>query len=746
MISVRDLSFSYENETTLENVSFDIREGEYVVLMGENGCGKSTLASCINGLLTPQYGGVLVNGLDVTTAVLADDAGKGKTTGSLRRIRALVGAVTQNPDSQIIGSTVEEDAAFGPENLGLTEAEIKARVDRALAAVGLEGARNRSPQTLSGGEKQRLAIAGVLAVESPCLLLDEPASMLDPEAADGLLFLMDELNVAGKTIIHITHELKHATRARRCLVLHKGRLVFDGIPGDLLQNPRLSDWGLKADFARPPQTLVSIGQPPIIQFDSASFSYLKTKKYKSRPRFQDDGSYSSHGSRVDSVGLNNVTVSIPRNSTIAVLGKNGCGKTTFLKHINGLLTPDTGTVSVAGGAKPFKRAALAIQSPESALFEAYIADDVAFAPKNAGLKGKPLVQRVKTAMDLGGLPFAEFADKETRALSGGEKRRAALAGALAMDGEILLLDEPFAGLDAKNRARVMNMIFEQKAKGKTVVAVTHSWDSAEAFDLALVMDKGRITAFGTPSEVSYLERNRSVESCPQPNRGDSKQDITANPLSPLQKLGAGKKLLWLLGLCGATLAGNVFFSVGALTLILLAGAFWGRVSVGSLLKRAFSSLPWMGIVVFFQLIFNWADDESRVIVEFFPISITTAEVYRSVSIITRVFTIVACLTLYLAATPLRETLGAVNRFLTRVRFPHGRDVALALGISLQCAPILTEEAARIRTAQLSRGGKKGFRGAFAVIIPLLLRALEKSETLASALLLRLYPPQSGIAR
>ncbi|MDR0410714.1 MAG: ATP-binding cassette domain-containing protein [Treponema sp.] len=742
MISVRDLSFSYENETKtiLENVSFDIREGEYIVLLGENGCGKSTLASCINGLLAPRTGSVLVNEFDVSAAVLADDVGSGRAAESLRQIRALVGIVTQNPDSQIIGSTVEEDTAFGPENLGVPELEIKARVDHALMDVGLEGLRDRAPQTLSGGEKQRLAIADVLTVESPYLLLDEPASMLDPEAADSLLTLMDELNTEGKTIIHITHDLKHAMRAHRCLVLHKGRLVFDGMPVDLLQNPRVSEWGLKADFVKPPQMPMFMEQPPIIQFDSVSFSYLNTKKYKRQ--FQGGVSYFPHGSRTDSSGLNNVTVGIPQNSTVAIVGKNGCGKTTFLKHINGLLTPDTGIVNVMGEEKPFRRAVLAIQSPESVLFEAYIVDDVAFAPKNAGIKGKPLVQIVKSAMEDVGLSFAEFANRETQMLSGGEKRRAALAGALAMDSQIILLDEPFAGLDAKNRVRIMNMIFEQQAKGKTIIVVTHSLDSVEAFDFMLVMDKGRIAAFGTPSEVAYLEKKRSIESELQTDPVGSKQSLGgANPLSLLQRLDVDKKLLALLGLCGIVLAGDASFSVGILTLILLAGALWGRVSVGFLLKHTFSSLPLLGIVVFFQLIFNWADDESRVIIEFLHISITTAEVYRSVSIITRVFAVVACLTLYIAVTPLRETLRVVNHFLTRIRFPRGRDVAMTLGISLRCMPILTGEAERIRTAQLSRGGKKGVRGALAMIVPLLLRALEKSETLASALLLRLYPPQ-----
>jgi energy-coupling factor transport system ATP-binding protein len=722
MIRIRNLSFSYEKETILENVSFDIYEGEYVALMGENGCGKSTLVSCINGLLTPPAGSVFVNGLDVSVAVSADDTGE--DLWGLRRIRAFVGTVTQNPDSQIIGSSVEEDAAFGAENLGLTAREIRERTDRSLADVGLAELRDRPPQTLSGGEKQRLAIAGVLAVESPCLLLDEPSSMLDPESADRLLSVMDELNAGGKTIIHITHDLKHSARAHRCLVLHKGGLVFDGTPADLLQSPELERWGLKANFVKPLRDGVLSEKTKAVRFDSVYFSYSKAKNHRKRLQFHE----------APTGGLEDVTVDIPQNSTVAVIGKSGCGKTTLLKHINGLLRPDAGTVQVEG--EPFKRAALAIQSPESALFETYVADDVAFGPKNAKLKGKPLVQAVKTAMGDAGLPFGEFADRETRALSGGEKRRTALAGALAMDSKIVLLDEPLAGLDARNRACALNMIFEQQAKGKTVIAVTHSLDAAGVFDFAIAMDKGRIAAFGTPSEVLRVMGSKKGEGRTQTNVGET------NTPSFLQRLGAGKKLLALLGLCGAALAGNIFFPIGALIMGLLVGVFLGSTRASFLLKRAFSNIPLLGIVVLLQLAFNWPDDESRVLVKFF-ITITVAEVYRSVSIIIRVLAVSTCLTLYIAVTPLRETLRAVNRFLTRAKFMRGRDVAMALGISMRCAPILAEEAERIRTAQLSRGGKKGLRGAFAVVVPLLLRALEKSEALASALLLRLYPPQTG---
>jgi energy-coupling factor transport system ATP-binding protein len=860
-LRVKNLSFCYEKarasgsgvpvsssgQDTLSNISFDICQGEYVAILGENGCGKSTLVSCINGLLQPRSGAVAVfppqasaDAPDFPVAppsapVPLDPANE----AHLDKIRVLVGMVRQNPDTQIIGSIVEEDAAFGPENLGLGEGEINARVSRALSLVGLQDKREKPPQFLSGGEKQRLAIAGVLALESPCLILDEAASMLDPSSTSSLLTLLDSLVSSGRTVLSITHSLAEAARSQRCLVLREGTLVFDGTPSDLLARPELEDWGLIANEDNEGERFFS-NQPPVFpsrftaidaappaseglretpphgtQSEKDAQTLLRHPHSSPSVQFASVSYEYQTGSPFASSGLQDISFSLPPACSLAIVGRSGCGKTTLLKHINALLLPSAGTVRVMGtdtltgitedtqragqgqtpalghagtdtigkktGIRDLRfKAGLAIQSPESALFEAYVADDVAFGPRNAGLRGQTLVKRVKAAMEALGLPFAAFADRETASLSGGEKRRAALAGVFAMDSPILLLDEPTAGLDARNRSRVMAVIREQQARGKTVIVTTHSMEIAAAFDCAAVMEAGRLVAFGPPSEVLGVAW-REGQGLPQTVPGTEQQRLSSqagvrrsqSPLprrrrkagglfrhnlfgqfldrpSFLRGLGAGKKLLILLLLFCVTVAGNIYISFGALIADLTAGLFLGKVGPKHLLKSIVPSLPFLGILAFFQLMFSWPNDASRVL--FQPavfwgqtnllgwFSITSAETVRLLSLLSRVLAIMVSLSLYLAATPLRETLRAINKLLaplSRIGLP-ARDIAMAVGISLRFVPVLTEEAERIYTAQASRGGKRGIRGTLSLIVPLLLRALERSEALATAMLLRLY--------
>ncbi|MDR2027955.1 MAG: ATP-binding cassette domain-containing protein [Treponema sp.] len=848
-IQVRNLSYTYENSSrpALGGLDFDIHEGEYLAVLGANGSGKSTLLKCLNGLCTPPRGSVLVYGRDGSPLDPADEE-------ALEGIRRTLGTVMQNSDDQIVGVAVEEDAAFGPENLGLPADEVRRRVDEALAAVNLAGFRDRAPQFLSGGERQRLTLAGVLALGSEIIALDEAASMLDPAGRESLLGLLEGLHGAGKTILHVTHSLDEAFYARRCLVLFQGKLVFDGPPRDLPGRPELAAWGftlpesLKAVRALsrlfpgfsavsldPEKTAEALrpfcaaaggagasagaaearraaapgpetGAGCIVRFDGVSHRYLK-------------------GTVHSAMGISGVSCGIPRNASVALIGKSGSGKSTVLKHINALLLPSAGSVRVFGKDTLDKKnelralrlnAGLAVQSPESALFETYVADDAAYGPRNAGLKGPALVERVKRALEAAGLPYGEFADRETGSLSGGEKRRAAIAGVLALDSEILLLDEPTAALDGKGREGILAMIGEQKRAGKTIIATTHSMGLAASFDLIGVMDQGRLAAFGPPRDLfgpgwdprwgmrlpwaaavahalarlgcplpgevplnaeELLARigalreapaegggaaphpppgagpGPGVPHLPLPRRRTRKKTELAffrnvtlglflDRPSFLRRLGAGKKLCVLLMAATLAIAGpQPAASLGISALALLAGALAGRVGPRHLLRGLIPALPYMGILVFFQLVFAWPQDYSPVLVSLGPLSVTMAEINRSLALLCRYGALLTLLSLYTAVTPLRETLRAIVRALkplSRFGIPGG-DIALAIGIALRFVPVLTEEAERIVAAQLSRGGGKGkIRTALAMVAPLFLRALERSETLAKAMVLRLY--------
>ncbi|MDR1929465.1 MAG: ATP-binding cassette domain-containing protein, partial [Treponema sp.] len=413
-IHAEDLSFTYPgaSKPALRGLSFDIYEGEHTALLGANGSGKSTLLKCLNGLLRPPSGRISVYGLDP-----GDES-------ALEGIRRLLGTVLQNPDDQIISSVVEEDVAFGPENLGLRGEELRLRVDKVLDLCDLGALRQRPVRFLSGGERQRLALAGALALDTGGIILDEAVSMLDPAGREAFLKLLERLNGEGKTIIQITHSLEEALRCKRCLVLSGGVLVFDGPPWDLMEREELEEWGFSlpesiralrllfaspaaagdfrvrcldpeetaeeisrlkglpefrekaARFTGPPPARTptplretpppSAQVPQTLRFEAASHNYLE-------------------GTGLAVPAMENVDLEIPSGAglTVALIGRSGSGKSTVLKHINALLLPGSGRVIVLGEDTLDRRVnlpalrsrvSLSVQNPESALFETYTAD------------------------------------------------------------------------------------------------------------------------------------------------------------------------------------------------------------------------------------------------------------------------------------------------------------------------------------------------------------------------------------
>ncbi|MDR0402524.1 MAG: ATP-binding cassette domain-containing protein [Treponema sp.] len=561
VIQVENLSYAYPGRPSapvLRAICFSVAAGERVAILGANGSGKSTLLSCLNGLAVPENEGNPVT-------IYAED---GRALSPARKedigeIRRRIGTVTQNPDDQIVSSVVEEDVAFGPENLGLSKSRTADRVEASLKSCGIEALRTRSVRFLSGGEKQRLALAGVLALETGVIALDEAVSMIDPAGREAFLALLDTLNAEGKTLLQVTHSLEEAFRCERCLVLYRGGLVFDGKPGDLLARPELESWGFVLSEPLAAIRLLSEKFPGFsvstLNPDEAAEQIAVYMKGGTLPRspsgrappgsapaahpppdssgpeaapggpaaircvhafheYREDGPDSAKGSGSSPRsgetrafrGMRDVHFTLPAGKSLAVIGTSGSGKSTLLKHLNALLLPRRGRVFVMEKdtldkknklAELRMRAALSIQSPESALFEEYVADDVAFGPANTGLSGTALKGRVVEAMEAAGLPFGDFADRKTFSLSGGEKRRAAIAGVVAMDSPVLLFDEPLAGLDGVRRRRVLSMIDGLKSRGKTVVVTTHSMECAASFDIVAVMADGTVAAFGPPREI-----------------------------------------------------------------------------------------------------------------------------------------------------------------------------------------------------------------------------------------------------
>jgi energy-coupling factor transport system ATP-binding protein len=504
-------------------------------LVGANGSGKSSLVRLLDGLRLPSSGEVRVAGLPTS-----GPAGR-------RAARALVGLVFQSPVDQIVASSVEEDVAFGPENLGLPRPEIRRRVDAALAAVGLEAKARASSHFLSSGQQQRLAVAGALATDARCLAFDEATAMLDPEARGMVLSLMDELVAAGKTVIHVTHDMDEASRASRILLLDAGALVFDGSPKELFEVAAHSQEDRLRAIGLPPcvELAIELGLEPRSRESPAELasriaaairegSLLGSGAAPERrdippPRraalapsasavapaaFSLSGLGHSYlrGTSGETPSLSGVNLDIPEGLAVAFVGRTGSGKSTALQILDGLVSPSEGRVLAFGldlsdAAVDLRavrmRSPLAVQRPESALFERYAADDVAFGPRNLGLKGKALVERVRRSMEEAGLGYEAFRDRPTLSLSGGEKRRLALAGVLAMDGDALLLDEPSSALDPPAKRAILGLALGRAASGTTVVMATHSMEEAAAADLAAVFDGGRLVALGDPETLFY---------------------------------------------------------------------------------------------------------------------------------------------------------------------------------------------------------------------------------------------------
>ena len=520
-IEIDHLSFSYPTrsampEPTLKDIGLSIREGEFVAVIGHNGSGKSTLGKMLNALLIPDSGNVIVAGMNT------------RQRERHASIRSMVGMVFQRPQDQIVATTVAEDTAFGPANLGLAPAEIRRRVSGALKATGLADYADRPSYMLSAGETQRMALAGVLAMQPKCVIFDETTAMLDPVGREMVLEQARALKAQGLTVIFITHLMDEAAQADRVVVLNEGRLVMDGNPRSIFSNEaELKKIGLElpetAELSRQLHQLI----PHI-----SSGNLFKSDLFREIPQYSGDGQpqrmkhpasstpkvieveHLTHvylrGGLLAHPSLNGINYSVNQGSASGLMGSTGSGKSTLLQHLNALIKPQQGRVSVFGEdlskmdldiRQLRSRVGLVFQQPEHQIFEQYVGDEVAFAARNFKVVGK-LSEIVRDAMNSVGLDFEKFKDRFTSSLSGGEQRKVALASVLAGQPEILLLDEPLAGLDPQSRQTLSNHLRKLKALRLTLVVSTHQLEvTMEWLDEISVLAKGKDVLAGDPGTV-----------------------------------------------------------------------------------------------------------------------------------------------------------------------------------------------------------------------------------------------------
>ena len=569
-----------ERFTAVDGVTLDIQPGEFVAILGHNGSGKSTLAKHLNALLLPTRGTIWIDGTDT------------KEEKELWKIRQKAGMVFQNPDNQIIGSVVEEDVGFGPENVGMPTEDIWMRVEEALTKVGMIARRTSSPNRLSGGQKQRVAIAGVVAMRPQCIILDEPTAMLDPNGRAEVLKVVHELNEKENvTVVLITHYMEEVVGADRIYVMDQGKVIMTGPPREIfaqverlkslrLDVPQATElaYELRKEGIDMPEVLTRselvknicdladekhIARKPLenVASDDEKADDAASKEDRCQEQVASDLAETSlenkedlehstadsckvenasaqdeettknvtssnrenllklenvsytygAGTAYEVKALENINLEIGSGEFIGIIGHTGSGKSTLVQLLNGLEKPSGGRITWKGQDifdKDFPlrelrtKVGLVFQYPEHQLFESDILTDVSFGPKNKGLSKEKAEERAWQALQQVGVSESLYKASPFD-ISGGQKRRVAIAGVLAMDPEVLILDEPTAGLDPVGRDDILDCIKSlQKERGITVILVTHSMEDAASYaDRLIVVNDGHIRYDDTPRTV-----------------------------------------------------------------------------------------------------------------------------------------------------------------------------------------------------------------------------------------------------
>ena len=525
----------------LAGLDLEIAPGEFIAILGANGSGKSTLARHLNALLHPAGGMLYIDGKDASL------------TENELPIRKAAGMVFQNPDNQLVAGVVEEDVAFGPENIGVPTEDIEKRVAESLQAVGMSSYRYHSPNHLSGGQKQRIAIAGVLAMHPKCIIFDESTAMLDPAGRREVLEAAHERNRKDNvTIIWITHFMEEAAGADRIYVMDKGHIVLTGTPGEVFaREDMLSALGLEPPaVTRLAGELKASGLPvseTILKREQLTAEILKTKEAfgsfvhgaalpvsgaddldlleSTSPKEQDQKRILLDAKKVSftygsntpyqAQALHAVDLQLKKGSFHALIGPTGSGKSTLVQTLGGLQKPERGHVflegeDIYGQSFPKKklrsRLGLVFQYPEYQLFETTVLRDVTFGPGNLGYSEEEAKEKAVYGLRLAGVD-ERFWEQSPFELSGGEKRRVAIAGVLAMDPEILIMDEPTAGLDPAGRKSLFQLLTSlNQEQGITILLVSHNMDDvAECADQITVLQKGEVRLSGSP-ELVFREK------------------------------------------------------------------------------------------------------------------------------------------------------------------------------------------------------------------------------------------------
>lgn len=601
MIRAEQVRFQYKKrdvdgnviatEEILKGVDLTIKKGEFIALLGRNGSGKTTFSKQLNAILRPSEGTVTVDEMGTR------DAEK------LYEIRQHVGMVFQNPDNQMVAANVEEEVAFGPENLGMESDTIVARVKQALEQVRMWKRRKTAPNHLSGGQKQRIAIAGILAMHPDYIVLDEPTAMLDPKGRKEVMEALQRLNQEQEmTVILITHDMEEAALASRVILLADGQMRFDGRPEKFFgADALLAEMGMEAPLSYRVRKLIDsdvfekkIGdarveeatidkREKVAEYDKtgreweASSELVDKKKNKKAEAETDEKNQDllslqhvsyiySPGTAYEKVALDDVNLSLGKGEIVGLAGHTGSGKSTMIQLLNGLLKPTGGTVTFEGKdihAKGYSgnylrsKVGMVFQYPEHQMICDTVWEDVAFGPSKQGLTGEACETRVEEALRFVDLP-EKYYQASPLQLSGGQKRRVAIAGVLAMHPEYIILDEPAAGLDAAGKREIFDRIRRMsREQGIGVLLVSHSMeDLAEYAERIIVLDDGKKILDDRPAQIFAKRETLADCGLDVPETVKLADKLRANGYQIPQNVIREKELLDYLGNCTNSTAGR----------------------------------------------------------------------------------------------------------------------------------------------------------------------------------------------
>ncbi|UQA78806.1 ATP-binding cassette domain-containing protein [Gardnerella vaginalis] len=715
-VSLQKVRFSYDGGKTwiLDGIDLEIAYGQRIAIIGKNGSGKSTLAKIIAGLSSPDSGIVTLCGIKVFEANNVDSK-------AYQKARESIGALFQSPEDQIVTTVVEDDVAFGLENLCASKEFMKQNISNALRAVNMENHRFSDPSNMSGGQQQRVAIASSIATKSKLLVLDEPTSMLDSCAKEDVNKLFNKLQTSGTTIVQVTHKISECKNADRILMLENGKLrdvslleldeFFTEKSPAVIESKSMTENAKKSNTA--------------IEISNLNVSYTNSQT----PIIRD------------------YSLSVKSGEIVAIMGKNGCGKSTLAKAICALIKYDSGSICVNGikisektsksqMREIRKNIGYVMQLPEQQLFAQTVFEDVAYGPKNFGLEGRELHSRVLNALK--SLHIEHLAQKSPFELSGGQQRLAAIAGVLACNPKILVLDEPTAGLDFEYAKIVLKILSDLHNKGITIIVITHNLNEAKSLGARIVTLESR-----KKKEIQEHAQDEKLENASE-NVNEKKNEIKNKSL--LSLFNTRIILISCLILMFSAFSITNFYQLGILALSTLALIFLARISP---IKLLLSLHMFIAIFVFSGMFNLLVVHSGREIFKIGPLLITDDGIKFAILFASRfslVILIGSIIVLTISQTQLTEACASIISPLRIIGLPS-QEIALIMSLALRFLPTLAKEAESVALAQIARGGnikdgsiKKRLQAITSLIVPGFASVIRHANTLGLALDSRCYVP------